>query len=578
MSKNYEQKRMTRLVHRLPTIQSLREAPARRGLFSLGLFLFGSGLVAQQPAVAPAKNCTIEGLVVKAQTGEPLKRAWVGLRKVEGRPSPASTITDASGRFLLKDIEPGQYRLWAERSGYVPQEYGERGRNPVGTTLTLESGQHLRDIVFRLLPTSAISGRIYGEDNEHVAGVRVQALRKSYVRDQQQLVLAGAAVTNDLGEYRLYGLSPGRYYISASYTPRPTAFGLAGIREAGAEGGYAPTYYPGTNSPGRAAAIELRAGEDVRGIDLALLLGRTIGIRGQVFDALSGRPGRGATLSLVPAESGVGGVLFRNQTIVEDARGSFEIRAVAPGSYILSANWFDGGKSYATRQILDVGTSDLDGVNLALAPGVDVPGRIRLEGGTQLKFAGLRVLLQPRNGSITDGAGALVQSDGTFVLMNVVDEDYDLFVVGAPENFYLKVARLDGNDVLDSGFSLRRSHAAGTLELALSPAGGHIEGIVLNKQREAFGGALVVLIPEPSQRGQVRLYKMTTTDQYGRFSLPGIPPGDYRLFAWEEIEPGAYQDADFLPPYEKRGETVPVVEASRYSVELKLIRANERPQ
>jgi hypothetical protein len=112
--------------------------------------------------------------------------------------------------------------------------------------------------------------------------------------------------------------------------------------------------------------------------------------------------------------------------------------------------------------------------------------------------------------------------------------------------------------------------------LVLSSAGGQIDGVVVSDQ-QGFDGALVVLVPEPRHRGQARLYHTTTTDQYGHFTLRAIAPGDYRLFAWEDIEAGAYQDADFLRPYEERGETLRVVEAGRHSTRLKLISADVAP-
>ncbi len=186
-------------------------------------------------------------------------------------------------------------------------------------------------------------------------------------------------------------------------------------------------------------------------------------------------------------------------------------------------------------------------------------------------------MLQPRDDPEMGSASATVKSDGTFVLKNVASDVYDLTLVGTPEDFYLKAARLGSDNVLQAGLSLAGGRQPGALELILSSAGGHIDGIVLSEQ-QGFGGALVVLVPEPRHRGQAHLYKTTTTDQYGHFTLRGIAPGDYKLFAWEDIEAGAYRDADFLRPYEERGESLGVVEADRHSAQLKLISADVAPR
>lgn len=556
------------------------KAVMKHAFWSVFFVLPGLSLPAQQAAVTPQRTCAVEGQVVKAATGEPLKKAWLTLRKMEGREPPYGTSTDASGHFVLKEIEPGRYRVWVERSGYVPQEYGQRALSRPGTILALEPGQHLRDIVFRLIPVAVVTGRVYGEDGEPITGAQIQAFRRSYEQGQLQLVPAGGTTTNDLGEYRLHGLVPGRYYLTVNYTPRSTILAAAGgihsgrAGESGVEEAYAPTYYPGTNDPGRAAPLELRPGDEVRAVDFTLLPTRALRVRGRVFNSVTGQPGRGAILWLAPRDSGIRGFLFRNQTVVEDAQGVFEVRGVTPGSYILSANWFDEGKVYAARQSVEISSANLDGINLVIDAGLDLTGRVRIEGNTQIKFTDLRVSLHPRDYTPTGGASASVKSDGTFVVQNVAEETHGVTLGGMPEDFYLAAVRMGTDNVLEAGLTVSRGRPPGSLELVLSPAGGRIDGVLLDKRDQPFGGALVVLVPEPRRRGQAHFYKSTTTDQYGRFILRGIPPGEYKLFAWEDIEPGAYQDPEFMRPYEQRGESLRIGEGSRHNIELKLIPAD----
>ncbi len=551
-------------------------------IFPLLFFLLVSSLAAQQLPVTSVEKGTIEGLVVSARTGQPLRKAGVSLRQAEGREPPYATSTDASGHFILKDIGPGQYRLWVHRNGYVRQEYGQRTANRPGTILTLQPGQYLRDVVFRLIPTGAITGRVYDEAGEPIEGGRIRALRQSYEGNQRQFVQAATAVTNDRGEYRLYGLPPGHYYVSATYTPalaREVGGAAAAQPTAGPilEEGYAPTYYPATNDPGRAVPIALGPGEEVRGLDFTLLPKRTVRVRGRVFNTTSGRPGHRATVWLYARESGARGPALRKQTVVEDAQGAFEFRGVTPGPYILWANSLEEGEVYRARQTLDVGDADVDGINVVLAPGIELKGHVRTEGNRQLNFTDLRVVLEPRDGPEMGSASVSVKPDGSFVLKNLGSEVYEVNVAGAPEDFYFKAARLGSDDVLEAGLSVARGRQPSALELVLSSAGGQMDGVLLSEEL-GFDGALVVLVPEPPHRGQARLYKTTTTDQYGHFTLRGIVPGDYKLFAWEDIEAGAYQDADFLRPYEERGETLRVVEAGRHSARLKLISADIAPR
>jgi hypothetical protein len=169
-----------------------------------------------------------------------------------------------------------------------------------------------------------------------------------------------------------------------------------------------------------------------------------------------------------------------------------------------------------------------------------------------------------------------VKEDGSFVLRNVGPENYTVSLYGMPENFYTKSVRLGDQEVLDAGLDLSRG-GGGQIEIVLSPSGGQVEGVVLDAKQQPAGAAHVVLVPEPRRREQTNLYKTGTTDQYGRFTLRGITPGDYKLFAWDDIETGAYQDPDFLKPLENRGESVSIRENSRESAQLKLIPAEDAP-
>ena len=554
-------------------------------------------LTAQQEAAEPLAKCTIEGSVVKATTGEPVKRAVVTLSQVggwaqpattlqnrrfgavlgrsgsvitlggpQGSPQPRSTGTDVQGRFALEAVEPGQYQIWVSRNGYVGQSYGQRAPNRPGKPLKLEPGQHLRDLIFRLVPTSVITGHVFGEDGDSVMGAMVQVLRYSIVNGRRQLNPFGGNNTNDVGEYRISGLVPGRYYLWATYTPQQ----MGNF----AQGGYAPVYYPGTNRMGEAAPLELRSGDEMRDIDFTLLPTPTVRLRGQVFNSITGKPGQGVYVSLTWREPGAGLSFQCGGAPARDAEGNFEIRSVPPGSYILMAYWNDKNQQYFGRELLEVGTSDVDGINLVIGPGLDLKGRVSVEGKAPMELSNMRIWLQPTE-MMMGTQPASVESDGTFVVKNVADGVYQINLWGAPQDFYLKSARLGGDGALDADLTISRNRTSGQLELVLSPAGGRIDGAVLNNQ-QPFSGATVVLIPEANRRSDARLYKATNTDDNGHFSLQGIAPGEYKLFAWEDVENGAYQDPDFLRSYEERGKSVRVEEGARLSNQLELIPAPER--
>jgi len=509
--------------------------------------------------------------VVDATTGQPLNQASVKLRNTESRGRPANANTDFNGRFLLKQVESGRYRLRVESAGYVPHGYGQRTRDPADATLDLQPGQQVRDILVRLVPGGVVSGGIYDENGRPVQGVFVKALKYISFNGFRRLTTAVGINTNGRGEYQLSGIPPGRYVIAAI----PLTPAVAVARPTGTKDGpavredHAVTYYPDAHSLRDAIQLPVGSGEQLRGIDLALSPTPTVHLRGRVLDSLGGQPAR-AKLSLLWRETGVRGTLFRREVLVNTPQGVFDIAGVTPGSYALSARWRANETTYSAYQTLEVGSSDTDNITLYLTPGVDVPARVRVEAGARLEWKQVRVLLQPRNDVASGLAEALVSADGTFVLKNVADDIYDVFVAGLPQNYYLKAARCGNDEVLDAGFRPQRD-AQRDLELTLSPGGGRIEGVVSQEQGKAFEGAFVVLIPELGRRNQARLYKTANTDKLGQFELRGIPPGDYKLFAWENPDSVPYRDPDFLQVYDKSGEPVHVTEGGGYIAALKLI-------
>jgi carboxypeptidase family protein len=97
-----------------------------------------------------------------------------------------------------------------------------------------------------------------------------------------------------------------------------------------------------------------------------------------------------------------------------------------------------------------------------------------------------------------------------------------------------------------------------------------IEGTVVDTRQQPVALIEVVLIPD-TQRNRPDLYRRVTADINGRFTIRGIPPGNYRLYAWEEIEPYAYFDPEVVQQVESQGKAVRVTELSKETVEIRSI-------
>jgi hypothetical protein len=184
-------------------------------------------------------------------------------------------------------------------------------------------------------------------------------------------------------------------------------------------------------------------------------------------------------------------------------------------------------------------------------------------------------MLQTGGGSILTAAlqGGIPRpaaADGTFSLTKITPGNYRLVVNGLDPTMYIKDAHIDRTDVLQ-GIAIG-NRVDGALEIVLSTNAGQFDGTIVDAAGKPVSGVQAVLIPD-RLRNRSDLFKTATSGANGRFTMRGITPGDYKLFAWEDIEPFSYFDSDVLRPFEALGKTVRIQENSRETAEVKIIPA-----
>lgn len=542
----------------------------------VGVSLAIAPLAAQQEFESLPRNSAIEGVVVKAASGEPLRRATVRLNNLQGgQPNNLSATTGVSGRFLFQNLTPGTYSLYATRPGYIDRNEFDRGKGNGVTTLELRPGEAVRDIAIRLGAAVTISGRIFDEAGEPLNGASVGVMEYSaWPPGQRRLQQVSGGQSNDLGEYRIFGLRPGRYFLYAQY---PQQDGTAdNSDENGGDQAYAPYFYPGTAEPSAAQRLVVRTGEDLSGIDFTLLPVPAVRVRGQVLNARTGQPPQGAYLTLVPRDSRIEGYAPQRGAGMQDASGSFEFRAVPPGDYYVIAGSAEKEEQFHGRAAVSVGGADVEGVIVSLSSGFPIDGQVRMEGNAPADYQ-LYVQMEPRGPAQWGAEGGQVKTGGSFSFAKVVEGEYRIMVHGMPGECYLKWAAFDGEGSSEAVVSITRDGFSPRLDILVSCSGGHIKGKVANLPQKISGALQVVLVPDADRADRQDLYKITSTDGRGNFSLDGIAPGDYKLYAWL-TDPGAsFPDPELAEAFESGGETVRVGENSTSHVELRLIQAKLPP-
>jgi hypothetical protein len=544
---------------------------------ALCLLLVGAMAVAgQEPDSAPQKPigkpsdlCSVEGVAAKSTTGEGIKRVTVQLSPIGTAQQGYSTLTENNGYFIIRNITPGRYAIYASGNGYMQQASGKGGGSMRIRILDLTPGKNVSGIAFRMVPPGVITGTVYDEEGDPVTLAKVKALRVTGSGAHREVGEAGSGQTNDLGEYRIWGLQPGKYLVAVTYQPPPTNPGQP------TDEVYLPTFHPSTPDTTQATTVEVQPGAEVSGIDVDLKQAHAVMVRGRVMVDSPLKSLRSVRVSLDPRAAAEGGYSFSNYGgSVQNDSGDFEIRGVPPGSYNLSAFWNDGKRQLYGRVPVEVSNANLDGVTLVLDSPITLAGRFRVEGSNQFDFTQLGLWLQPID-STMGGGNAEIKPDGTFLVQNVYDGNYRVRVLGYPEGYYLKSAREGGSEVLESGLTISRSQPPARLEILLCPDGGRVDGTVLEEQHPVRG-IWVVLAPDPPHRDREEMYSVKATDAFGRFSLSGLPPGDFKLFAWEPVQGTNYTDPEFLNAFEDRGTPVHIEEKQQRTVQLDVITSEEQ--
>lgn len=550
-------------------------------VFALALcFLPATNGYSQTPQTSVGQQahedtCTVSGMVVRRTDSAPLKSAVVQLIG-EDHDHTIATKTTLDGRFALKNVPAGQYRLTVTRNGYFRAEYGQKKPSDPGATFSLKPGQVMSDLLFRLGRAGVITGRVYDPDGEPMPNAIVEAQRMVYDKGHRELRTETQSESNDLGEFRLHGLSPGRYYVSAQ---SPNWEHVVGDRQFSGEGkgtekGYTKMYYPNATDPGRASVIVVKEGEEITSIDFLMKEVSVYRIRGKVINTTSKGSLDRAWVAVLPRSQRNSWVTLGGPNEVKKD-GSFEIPEIPAGAYTLLASLFAEGKSYGTQQDVDVSTADVDGVMLTVGPGLTISGRILWDGKPSYSTEILGVNLKSSERiEFWNGNGSRIAENNQFTLEDVSDGVFNVEVSGLSKDCYIKEVRYGDSALPDTEIRVSKG-ASGDLDITVSSRGARIEGTVVTGENLSASGFWVVAVPEESKRNFERLYKADRTDQNGSFSIRGLAPGKYELFSWDSIEKGAWEDPDFLKEFDGQGESLVVEDGDVKRADLKLLQAKE---
>ncbi len=507
----------------------------------------------------------VEGRLVDASTGEPVRKGWVTLRPANGQGTGYTAVSDSNGTFVLEGVEPGRYALSVEHSSYLKLNQSR--------AVTVTGGQTQSAGRIALHSQSVISGRVTDEDGDPFpSGVQVQVSRWQwdFQTGQRTLTQIKQTTPDDQGNFRIAGLAPGLYYLSGYGSRTSAAFDDRTVVRTGEA--YGLTYYPSSPTPNGASPVEAPGGGEVRGVNLRLRKSHVARIRGTVRDAATGGPVNQVALVLIAQGT------YPTRPVTNDAvsvvqNGVFEFARVTPGNYTILTGDTTGTGKPVGRYDLSVGDSNVENVLLELNAGATVEGHFKMENGDPLP-ANVSFAVRAADATRVRMTARADGKEGVLHLSGLLPGRYWIDTAGrlSPET-YVKSIRLGDVDVTYKPVDIANG-VAPPLEILLSGKAGTLTGPVRNEKSEPVSAAQVVLAPASADLADVqRLTQLFSSGADGQFRAGSLAPGDYLILAAEQGDAGQLRDPQVRAALASHGVRVTVQEGSRLNSDIPVISA-----
>jgi protocatechuate 3,4-dioxygenase beta subunit len=521
---------------------------------------------AQEPTQTqpPPATAAIRGHVIAGDTGLPLRRAEVWLNKTYrtgARHDGWRATTDAEGRYEFKNLPAGRYSLNVSKAPYVSGPWGQPAVNATAKMIELQTGETLDRVDFTLRRGGVITGRVVDEFGEPLSGLEVSARRVQTINGRRQLMPYGPqGSTNDIGEFRIFGLEPGQYAVLALWRRMGPGDPTSPDRN-----GYAATYFPGTTNEAEAQRFTIAAGQTISDLAMALSPIKTARVEGTVVDA-DGRPMGNTFLEVL--QSGANYNFIGGQSVQPD--GTFIFARLTPGDYVFRTPPTTTRQTVAMMK-LTVGGEDIRDLRLVALPLATLSGRIVVDPSLSPPSA-LSLMATPEEPLMPGGTKQTSVADDLTFELTAMPGRNRITSPNLPPGWTMRSVRVNSVDVIDDGFDVKPGEKITGVDVELTTKIATIAGLVTNARGEPAKDCTLLIFPTDSKRWKPsgRYLRTARPEQAGRFKVSGLAPADYYIIAIDKMEPGQWADPDFLERIRSKATSVTIGEGETKSVDLRI--------
>ena len=473
------------------------------------------------------------------------------------------------GVFTISGIPPGRYAISADREGY--QHYQTGPGQPDPKILTVTNGQRIEGIVVAMTSVPAITGLIYNPYGQRLAAASVSAYRVEYTPYGRRVVRVATVLSHEGGEYRLFNLTPGYYYVGASYSdqalkPWKSLLELS-PNLTKPDDGYSTLYFPREMRIADARAINVSNGE-VANIDIPFKESNYFRLSISLIlppPRIPPHPLQNLKIALFPSGADLGSA---QDYVIKGSGTRFSVDRLAEGDYVVAAlaDLQDaGGNIYSgivsdTRAVHLVENTD---VTIPTMNPIAIPGTTLRTTPTALSGS-MQIQLTRVDALASQTITADVDASGQFDLLNVGPGTYDVFLKGLPANSYLQETRFVATDRRVLQIKVDETIPPRTWRCRTDPNcpdpplmsdvpltaligsnASSTSGSVVDAQGKKAVSAEVVFVPsDPAARLRKDRYAITYTDTSGAFVVQGLPSGTYNVYAFESLAADIFFDPD----------------------------------